>query len=79
MTSGDNSYWQLSYYREYGQQSELRYCEDKSLSQPILRMTGEAKNQLRVILTNYGFPEEALMPLNYNFHGPDATLDVVSC
>ena len=63
--------------RAHGEQSEMRFCDDKQLSQPILRMTCEAKNQLRVILINYGFPEEALMPLNYNYHGPDAKLDVV--
>ena len=64
-------------HRAHGEQSEMRFCDDKQLSQPILRMTCEAKNQLRVILINYSFPEEALMPLNYNYHGPDAKLDVV--
>lgn len=65
-------------HSSHGLDSEMRFCDDKMLSQPILRMTYEAKNQLRAILTNYGFPEEALIPLNYNYHGPDAKLDVVS-
>ncbi|XP_067933886.1 ATP-dependent RNA helicase A protein-like isoform X2 [Watersipora subatra] len=64
--------------RSYGNLSEQRYCDDKMLSQPILKMTCEAKNQLRAILTNCGFPEEALMPLNYDYFGPDTKIDVVT-
>mgnify|MGYP001798210578 CR=1 FL=1 len=48
------------------------------LSMPILRMTSEAKNQLRMILMNCGFPEECLMPYRYDFRGPDARLDVIT-
>lgn len=67
----------MCYCRGGGEESELAFCDNKMLSVPILRMTNEAKNQLRMILTNQGFPEECLMPLNYNFHGPDTKLDVV--
>ncbi len=36
------------------------------------------QNQLRDILLNAGFPEEALGSQAFNFHGPDANLDIVS-
>ena len=61
-----------------GEDSELYFCEQKQLDWRILRMTCEAKNQLRDILVNAGFPEESLVPRNFNFSGPDFNLDVVS-
>ncbi|XP_070176145.1 ATP-dependent RNA helicase A-like isoform X2 [Littorina saxatilis] len=59
-----------------GEQSELNFCEHKSLNMQTLRMTCEAKNQLRDILVNIGFPEESLLPQPFNFTGPDNRLDV---
>ena len=64
-------------FRSHGEDSELRFCEHKQLSCQTLRMTCEAKNQLRDILVNAGFPEESLMPQTFNFNGPDFKLDVV--
>lgn len=55
----------------------MNFCEQKSLNMQTLRMTCEAKNQLRDILTNIGFPEESLLPQAFNFMGPDNNLDVV--
>ncbi|XP_033728682.1 ATP-dependent RNA helicase A-like isoform X2 [Pecten maximus] len=60
-----------------GEQSEIYFCEQKSLSMPTLRMTSEAKCQLRDILINSGFPEECLLPQVYNYNGPDSNLDMV--
>ena len=60
-----------------GEQCEMNFCDQKSLNMQTLRMTCEAKNQLRDILTNIGFPEESLLPQSFNFTGPDNQLDVV--
>ncbi|XP_021355773.1 ATP-dependent RNA helicase A-like protein [Mizuhopecten yessoensis] len=60
-----------------GEQNEIYFCEQKSLSMPTLRMTSEAKCQLRDILINSGFPEECLLPQVYNYNGPDSNLDMV--
>ncbi|KAL3871841.1 hypothetical protein ACJMK2_039813 [Sinanodonta woodiana] len=60
-----------------GEQSEMYFCDTKSLSMPTLRMTWEAKNQLRDILMNAGFPEECLLPQMFNYNGPDNKLDTV--
>jgi len=68
----------MLFFRSQGEQSEIAFCDNKSLSIPVLRMTCDAKNQLRQLLINIGFPEECLLPLAYNFHGPDTKLDVVS-
>lgn len=35
-----------------GEDRESQYCENKQLSMPTLRMTWEAKNQLKQILVN---------------------------
>ncbi|KAL8568221.1 hypothetical protein ACOMHN_027744 [Nucella lapillus] len=59
-----------------GEDCEMHFCDQKSLNMQTLRMTCEAKNQLRDILTNMGFPEECLLPQPFNFTGPDNRLDV---
>ena len=64
--------------RGHGESSEMAFCEQKQLQWQILRMTCEAKNQLRDILVNSGFPEECLAPQSFSFNGPDLKLDVVS-
>ncbi|XP_068272943.1 ATP-dependent RNA helicase A [Nyctibius grandis] len=60
-----------------GEEAEKRFCEHKRLSMATLRMTWEAKVQLKDILTNSGFPEECLMTQPFNNTGPDNNLDVV--
>ncbi|NXP56147.1 DHX9 helicase, partial [Heliornis fulica] len=60
-----------------GEEAEKRFCEHKRLSMAILRMTWEAKVQLKEILINSGFPEECLMTQPFNNTGPDNNLDVV--
>ena len=48
----------VCYYRMGGEQSEMNFCENKSLSMPTLRMTCEAKviknEPVRVKTNNLG-------------------------
>ncbi|CAM4591641.1 unnamed protein product [Lepidochelys olivacea] len=60
-----------------GEDAEIRFCEHKRLNMATLRMTWEAKVQLKDILINSGFPEECLMTQIFNNTGPDNNLDVV--
>ncbi|KAK9538315.1 hypothetical protein VZT92_003498 [Zoarces viviparus] len=60
-----------------GEDAEIRFCEHKRLNMSTLRMTWEAKVQLKEILVNSGFPEECLMTQMFNTVGPDNNLDVV--
>uniref|UniRef100_A0A8C6Y1S4 RNA helicase n=1 Tax=Naja naja TaxID=35670 RepID=A0A8C6Y1S4_NAJNA len=60
-----------------GENAENRFCEFKRLNMATLRMTWEAKVQLKEILVNSGFPEESLMTQVFNNTGPDNNLDVV--
>ncbi|XP_074763125.1 ATP-dependent RNA helicase A isoform X4 [Athene noctua] len=60
-----------------GEEAEKRFCEHKRLSMATLRMTWEAKVQLKDILITSGFPEECLMTQPFNNTGPDSSLDVV--
>ncbi|XP_007893761.1 ATP-dependent RNA helicase A isoform X2 [Callorhinchus milii] len=60
-----------------GEEAEIRFCEHKRLNIATLRMTWEAKVQLKDILVNAGFPEESLMTQVFNNTGPDNNLDVV--
>ncbi|XP_067331150.1 ATP-dependent RNA helicase A isoform X2 [Channa argus] len=60
-----------------GEEAESRFCEHKRLNVSTLRMTWEAKVQLKEILVNSGFPEECLMTQMFNNIGPDNNLDVV--
>ncbi|XP_028283812.1 ATP-dependent RNA helicase A-like isoform X2 [Parambassis ranga] len=60
-----------------GEDAETRFCEHKRLNISTLRMTWEAKVQLKEILVNSGFPEECLMNQMFNTVGPDNNLDVV--
>lgn len=45
------------FFRMGGEEAEKRFCEHKRLSMATLRMTWEAKVQLKDILINSGFPE----------------------
>ncbi|XP_048338449.1 ATP-dependent RNA helicase A isoform X2 [Sphaerodactylus townsendi] len=60
-----------------GEDAEIRFCEHKRLNMATLRMTWEAKVQLKDILVNSGFPEDCLMTQVFNNIGPDNNLDVV--
>ncbi|XP_061099704.1 ATP-dependent RNA helicase A isoform X3 [Conger conger] len=60
-----------------GENAEISFCEHKRLNMSTLRMTWEAKVQLKDILVNSGFPEECLMTQMFNSVGPDNNLDVV--
>ena len=57
--------------------AEVHFCDQKSLNMPTMRVTWEAKNQLRDLLISCGFPEECFAPQEYNFNGPDPKLDMV--
>ncbi len=59
-------------------EAEERFCEMKSLNVQTLRMTWEAKNQLRDIMIGAGFPETCLMPMMLSSQGPDSKLDLVN-
>uniref|UniRef100_A0A1A8VBK1 RNA helicase n=1 Tax=Nothobranchius furzeri TaxID=105023 RepID=A0A1A8VBK1_NOTFU len=63
--------------RVNGEEAENRFCEHKRLNMSTLRMTWEAKVQLKDILVNSGFPEDCLMNQMFNTVGPDNNLDVV--
>jgi ATP-dependent RNA helicase A len=63
--------------RMNGEESEIRFCDSKMLSMPTLRVTWEAKNQLRELMSSIGFPEETMCPQVYNYTGPDSKLDMV--
>ncbi|RZF44519.1 hypothetical protein LSTR_LSTR002292 [Laodelphax striatellus] len=63
--------------RVNGPRAEENFCDHKQISLPTLKITWEAKNQLRDLLTSIGFPEESLMPLPYNFIGTDDKMDIV--
>ncbi|PIO31529.1 hypothetical protein AB205_0077370, partial [Aquarana catesbeiana] len=60
-----------------GEDAEMRFCEHKRLNMSTLRMTWEAKVQLKDILVNAGFPEDCLMNQVFNNTGPDNNLDLV--
>ncbi|KAM9719884.1 LOW QUALITY PROTEIN: ATP-dependent RNA helicase A-like [Menidia menidia] len=60
-----------------GEEAEIRFCEHKRLNMSTLRMTWEAKVQLKEILVNAGFPEESLMTQMFSTVGPDNNLDLV--
>ena len=55
----------------------MGYCDSKGLNMPILRVTWEAKTQLRDLLITTGFPESCFIPHEFSFSGPDSKLDLV--
>lgn len=62
----------------HGEEAERKFCEKKFLNMQTLRMTYDAKNQLKDILLMSGFPEECLSEFtsfdsNYN----DSKLDII--
>ncbi|CAG9118843.1 unnamed protein product [Plutella xylostella] len=70
------SMWEREHAK--GEEAELRWCEWKGVQQTTLRVTYEAKYQLKNILTTtIGFPEECCIPQRWNPVGPDPMLDLV--
>lgn len=57
---------------------ELQFCERKSLNYMTLRITFDAKNQLRDLLTSSGFPEHCVEPIFMSNTGEDPNLDFVN-
>ncbi|KAF6200626.1 hypothetical protein GE061_005069 [Apolygus lucorum] len=60
-----------------GPEAEEFFCESKQVSQPTLKVTADAKTQLRELLMSCGFSEECLLPMFYNFNGEDPNLDMI--
>lgn len=57
--------------------AEYQFCESRQLNMSTLRMTSEAKLQLKDLLCNAGFPDECMHPQPFNYSGPDSKLDMV--
>ncbi|XP_073973059.1 dosage compensation regulator mle isoform X2 [Rhodnius prolixus] len=60
-----------------GPLAEEQFCEHRQISQPTLKVTADAKMQLKELLISCGFPEEALQPLFYQFNDEDENLDMI--
>uniref|UniRef100_A0A069DY95 RNA helicase n=1 Tax=Panstrongylus megistus TaxID=65343 RepID=A0A069DY95_9HEMI len=60
-----------------GPDAEESFCENRQVSQPTLKVTADAKMQLKELLTSCGFPEETMQPLFYQFNDEDENLDMV--
>ncbi|XP_078384818.1 ATP-dependent RNA helicase A protein-like [Oculina patagonica] len=57
--------------------AEFHFCDSHQLNMSTLRMTSEAKLQLKDLLCNAGFPDECMHPQPFNYSGPDSKLDMV--
>lgn len=62
---------------EENESAEIYFCENHQLNLATLRMTAEAKLQLKDLLCNAGFPDECMHPQPFNYSGPDSKLDMV--
>lgn len=60
-----------------GEEAEVSFCDFKGLNMSTLRVTWEAKNQLKSLLSTSGFADETMMPLHLNTVGPDNKLDLI--
>ncbi|XP_046383681.1 dosage compensation regulator [Ischnura elegans] len=72
-----NAFQKWCRMKHRGEQAEVAFCEDKMLSLPTLRVTSDAKDQLKDLLLQVGFPEETMLPGQFNFYGADERLDMV--
>ncbi|XP_076321258.1 LOW QUALITY PROTEIN: ATP-dependent RNA helicase A-like [Tachypleus tridentatus] len=63
--------------RMQGEYAEQGFCEQFILSMPTLRVTADAKNQLKELLQSAGFPDETMSTQNLVFHAPDSKLDLI--
>lgn len=61
-----------------GASSEGKFCYDHSLNNSVLRMTSDAKMQLKNLLCDVGFPQECLHPIPFRYRQDDENLDLVS-
>lgn len=65
-------------FSRVGEDGEMAFCRSKWLNYMTLRMTWEAKDQLKSLLINSGFPEAALIAKPVSNVGIDSNLDLVS-
>ena len=65
-------------FRANGATSEGKFCYDHSLNNSVLRMTSDAKMQLKNLLCDIGFPQECLHPMPFRYREEDENLDLVS-
>lgn len=61
-----------------GEMAEVEFCDRKCLNIQIMRMTFEARNQLKDIMVSAGFPEECLLENNFNPNETDHKLDAIT-
>jgi ATP-dependent RNA helicase A len=61
-----------------GEEAEKEFCERKCLNMSTMRMTFEAKNQLKDIMSLSGFPEESLSEISIDINSPDGKLDIIN-
>ncbi|XP_065223223.1 dosage compensation regulator isoform X2 [Planococcus citri] len=73
-----NAFSMWSRIARRGSEAEESFCEQRQISIPILKVTSEAKRQLKDLLINAGFPEESMIEMNYDFKGEDSNLDVIA-
>ncbi|XKL60293.1 hypothetical protein PGB90_001309 [Kerria lacca] len=73
-----NAFKTWSRIAKRGPEAEESFCEQKQISIPTMRVTSEAKRQLKNLLINAGFPEESLMEQEYDFKAEDDNLDMVA-
>ncbi|GFT52705.1 ATP-dependent RNA helicase A protein, partial [Nephila pilipes] len=60
-----------------GEFKEQSFCENYALNLSTLRITHDARNQLKDLLIASEFPESCLECQAYYFDGPDSKLDIV--
>ncbi|CAF4289212.1 unnamed protein product, partial [Rotaria sp. Silwood2] len=60
-----------------GERGEMDYCDRKCLNLSTMRMTYEARNQLRDIMLMSSFPEECLSSQWFDVEQPHSKLDIV--
>ncbi|CAF1449446.1 unnamed protein product [Adineta ricciae] len=60
-----------------GERGEMEFCERKCLNLSTMRMTYEARNQLRDIMMMSGFPEECLTSQWFDVEQSHSKLDIV--
>ncbi|RMZ98165.1 ATP-dependent RNA helicase A [Brachionus plicatilis] len=62
----------------HGEQAERDFCEKKALNMQTLRMTYDAKNQLKDIMLMSGFPEQSLYEhTSFDSTNADTKLDIL--
>jgi len=60
-----------------GEDAEKEFCERRFLNMSTMRMTFEARNQLKGIMIKSGFPEETLSEITFDCNSSDHRLDIV--